>query len=49
MSSSLGDLFEIVVDSMCPGGVLVVASPVVEAAVQDADPSVSEGAESFVV
>jgi len=49
MSSSLGDLLEIVVDSACPGGVLVVVGLVVEATVQDADPSVGEGAEGFVV
>ena len=35
--------------SLCPGGVLVVVSTVFEAAVEDADEAVAEGAECLVV
>ena len=49
MSSSLCDFLEVVVDSMCPRCGLVVAGPVIEAAVQDADPAVGEGSQGFVM
>ena len=49
MSSSLCDLLEVGVDSVAPGDVLVVAGAVVEAAVQDADPTVAECSEGLVV
>jgi hypothetical protein len=42
-SSGLGDL------AVCPGGVFAVGGVVAEAAVQDADESVSQGAEGLVV
>jgi hypothetical protein len=45
----LCDSLEIDVDSVSPGGVLVVEGAVVEAAVQDADPAIGEGSKGFVV
>ena len=42
MSSSDLRFLGIGVDSVCPGGVLVVEAMVAEAAVQDADPSVNQ-------
>ena len=49
MSSGLLAFFDGCWLTVCPGGVLVVEGAVVEAAVEDADEAVGEGAQGLVM